>query len=230
MKTLKAALLAMTIVCTFVKAANVPLTLQGTVVNGDGSPNVNALVLAEPDLNRGHSRPASTHTNVDGSFTITDLTSGTFRLCVQSADKALLNPCRWSAEPPIVTVTGNTPQAIPPIVLQKGRRLELNVVADGPDTAGEKHSLLLGIWRANGIFIPLTSRSAQTTTGHHELYIPGNEELQLSFHTTSRAVVTDPKDAAHVHGGNTLIAIAAGESDVHYTVHIKPLANGEQSQ
>ena len=63
----------------------------------------------------------------DGTFGLTALPPGTYRVCVQSSDGDFVDPCAWGLATPSVTVAGNQRIATQRYSLTKGVRLKVRI-------------------------------------------------------------------------------------------------------
>lgn len=82
-------------------------TMSGILNSTSGTPVTGALVsayLQAAGTGGGFPPVFNAQTGADGSFSLSGLTAGTYVLCAERADIALLNPCFWATKATSVTV------------------------------------------------------------------------------------------------------------------------------
>ena len=127
----------------------------------------------------------------DGTFGLTSLPSGTYRVCVQSSDGDFVDPCAWGLATPSVTVTGNQRIATQRYSLTKGVRLKVRI--DDPNghlqqKAGETVAphILVGVLSSNGSLLPMVPTQANRAGLDYEMVIPLGTAIK--FTTFSKLV------------------------------------------
>ena len=113
----------------------------------------------------------------DGSFALTSLPSGTYRVCVHSTDGDFVDPCAWGLPTPSVSIAGAQKLAAQKFSLTSGVRLKVRIDDPGAhlqQKAGEVVAphVLVGILGANGTLIPLVPTSSTRTALDYETVIP----------------------------------------------------------
>lgn len=104
--------------------------IKGQVRNEKGAPAAGVFVSASTVFKGPGSRPfnATTNTAQDGSYTISRVPPGTYRICVQLPADSLLHSCLWNTGPEAtVAVSGSQTANAPAVVAKKGRLLEVKV-------------------------------------------------------------------------------------------------------
>lgn len=82
--------------------------IRGRVLDGEGRPVFGAIVQTSRQPGFGTDTEltvARAETSGDGSFELTELNPGIYRLCVQQMGSALLDPCEWSDAPATVQLS-----------------------------------------------------------------------------------------------------------------------------
>lgn len=197
-----------------------PGALRGSVVTTSGQPVGYALITLKLISGQPTTGTITTHSSEDGSYTVSGIPRGQFEVCVRSGDR-VLDPCRWTT-PTHVAIAGSGLQTVPPITVGEGRRLRLHVI-NAEDVTDPSRHVLFGVWRRNGLFVPLPVRQIGSSSVTRELFVPRDEDLQLSVHCPTGMVLISPATGTLTHAGNTLLQITAGKSDLEYTVRIEPL-------
>jgi Carboxypeptidase regulatory-like domain len=191
---------ALLISCTpVVSRAQTSGSLSGQVQTEDGKPVEGALISAHAKVSKadGAASAISGKTGADGTFLLSGLAPGLYQICARDRKAGLLDPCRWSASPPTVTITATDGAKLPTITLKKGRLLEVHIVDDaGVMVAdGAKPKLLVGMWQANGLFVTIPVRSQDKKGRVHAQYVPQDKPLQISV-TSSEYTIKDSAGVA----------------------------------
>ncbi|MEO7142755.1 MAG: carboxypeptidase-like regulatory domain-containing protein [Bryobacteraceae bacterium] len=143
--------------------------VTGKVIDDGGRPIPRATVLIEirPVSKAPHPTPFSawTKTAGNGQFQFPKVPSGHFSICVQSPGSGLLDPCFWDPSPPSLDVAG-APVSVPPISLRRGFALRVRLddpkqqlaAIAAPNKPPLGVSVMLGVWKPGGGFVPLTLR------------------------------------------------------------------------
>lgn len=136
---------------------------------------------------------ATTISASDGSFVLTGIPSGQYRLCVQAPLTAWLNPCMWSTGVDIVSVASSSISGLK-VRLLKGSILRVKII-DSQKLLQAKGlqapaAILMGIFRTNGLFFPLIETSLSQAGIDRQITIPFDSDLK--FHASfGKAQATD---------------------------------------
>lgn len=113
----------------------------------------------------------------DGTFGLTSLPPGTYRVCVQSSDGDFVDPCAWGLATPSVTVAGNQRIAAQRYSLTKGVRLKVRI--DDPNGHLQQKAnetvaphILVGVLSPNGSLLPMVPTQANRAGLDYEMVIP----------------------------------------------------------
>lgn len=198
--------------------------LEGTVVASDNSPVARASVTVQSQPNSGTAPfRASVFTGTDGAFVVEGAPSGSHRICVQAPGTALLNPCLWSPTPPGITVAAGQAASAGMIRLETGHLVQVRLLDAGRFLEGDEGSIpganvQIGVWTANGFFIPMRIRTRDATSRDLELPVPFGAPFALSIQsgfydlTDENNTRIDP-----VRGARLPMQVAAGTAS---TVHL----------
>jgi hypothetical protein len=111
-------------------SAQTASSMSGTLKDTGGAPVAKALVTAylQAKSTDGKFPPVfNTTTGSDGSFTFTGLVAGTYLLCAERPDIALLNPCFWAAKKTNATVPAGGSATGVSLVAEKGVAINIRV-------------------------------------------------------------------------------------------------------
>lgn len=100
--------------------------------------------------------PPKAPTSGDGTFEIDALPAGTYALCVDKLGSALLNPCLWTSQPVLATLTaGGSAQGVS-VVAPKGVFLTIRVLDPKKSLIRNPISddVHIGTYHGNSPFIP----------------------------------------------------------------------------
>jgi hypothetical protein len=163
--------------------------IRGRVVDSEGRPVFGAMVQTSRQPGFGTETEltvARAETSGDGSFELTGLNPGIYRLCVQQMGSALLDPCEWSDAP--VTVQLNAGGLLQGIDVPVEFGTLLRIAIDDPqetlkaEEADTKR-------KTSFLYVAIRSRSGnlrkamllRTTTTGYELgtAVPNGQDAQL---------------------------------------------------
>ena len=162
----------------------------------------------------------------DGTFGLSSLPPGTYRVCVQSSDGDFVDPCAWGLATPSVTVAGNQRIAAQKYSLTKGVRLKVRI--DDPighlqQKAGETVAphILVGVLSPNGALLPMVPTQANRAGLDYEMVIPLGTALK--FTTFSKMVDLEDENRQLVPATGLFrdlpaVAAAAAPPSLRFTV------------
>ena len=233
--SLKASVFALTISACFL-LGQTQGQITGQIDGPDGKPLPGAVVsahLVPSGTAKVKASAASAVTATSGSFSISNLAPGTYRICAQSPTVAALDPCQWSATPPTITVSSGQPAKLPTVTLAKGHPVQVHI--DDPQqllvTNAKKPGvhLLVGVWTPKGLFVAMPITSTQATGRDHQTFIPYDTPLTLSVHSkafkmtdANGAPVDQQKGAAVPVQVPSSTAAAAAVSNLYHIVGVNP--------
>jgi hypothetical protein len=204
------ALLCLTAVARYGTAAS----LSGTVLQDNGQPLGGAKVYAQ--LQRASmaapSFRADAVTEENGTFSMSGLAAGSYRICVQAAGTLFLNSCDWDLNPTTVTLgTASAAKAAAPVIrLQKGTALRVTISDPGGNLAPAnaatkvKADPLVGVWLPSGLFLPALLVSQDKNSRVYQVPIANGVAVSLSVHggdvqlSDSSGAAIDQKKGASV--------------------------------
>ena len=121
----------------------------------------------------------------DGSFSLTSLLPGTYRVCLQSADGDFVDPCAWGLTVPSVVLAANQKLAAQRYSLTKGVRLKVRL--DDPNghlqaRAGETLTphVLVGVVSTTGALMPMVPSLTNRSGIDYEMVIPLGNQLKFT--------------------------------------------------
>jgi hypothetical protein len=204
-------------------------TISGFVRTDEDHPLARVLVIAHLQPSAGQNAyAAQARTAVDGSFSISSLPKGRFKLCVQGAT-GYLDPCGWGQTAPSADLTLTEPYVLPVITLKKGRLLQLHFVKDrkeGATEQGEPLGLLVGVFREDGLFVRIPQKANNARERVHAEYVPIEVALQLSV-TSANYRIAD-ETGVNVDGAAGLIKrieVPPGDQPMVLNFHISAKDN-----
>jgi hypothetical protein len=170
--------------------------IAGQVTAGRGRPVAYANVVANPRVVSGPgAQRFGAVTDENGRYRITDVDPGSYSVCVFAPGRDLLNPCQWSAEPPVAEVTPSRNVNLD-IELEAGRRIQVRI--EDPErllrTAfreAQGASIVAGVWTREGFFHPLGLASSDDEGHNYAIVAPFDRELKLSLEAANARVVTE---------------------------------------
>ncbi len=160
-------------VLTALLAAQPPTgSIQGRVTDDSNQPVDGARVTAAR-LRASGSGPLSEGlpavTGQGGNFTVSGLSPGDYRICVEMPGSNFLNPCTWDSAPPAIGGGAGQPaavglgsgQRVTGVGIQLKKGIPVRVRLDDPggllapaEAAGREAHVLVGAWTAAGLFQP----------------------------------------------------------------------------
>ena len=162
----------------------------------------------------------------DGTFGLTALPPGTYRVCVQSSDGDFVDPCAWGLATPSVTVAGNQRLTAQRYSLTKGVRLKVRI----DDPAGHLQQkatetvaphVLVGVLSLNGSLLPMVPTQANRAGLDYEMVIPLGTAIK--FTTFSKLVDLEDENRQLVPATGLFrdlpaVAAAAAPPSLRFTV------------
>lgn len=145
----------------------------------------------------------------DGSFALSGLARGTYRVCADAPGRELLDPCQWDPSPIPVSI-GDRPISGLALQLKRGATLSIRVDDNTRALAAAEKTgkgvLLVGVWSAVGVFHParITSEDASGRT----------YSLEVPVGVTARVTVTPSSLGLQDTTGRTFAAGSGAATDV----------------
>ncbi len=215
---------------TISSALNGPITVSGTasvagaVIAEGGSPVSGAIVTltAIPATNppNANFQPInkSAPAGQDGSFSLTSLPAGTYRLCAQMPRASgLLDPCLWTTTPTVVTLATGQAAQKQTITMPKGRLLKLHIDDPGGLIAQNEGKtpgagMIVGIGGPVNIFTPFFVDGTSSTGRDQSILVPYNTPLKIVVHSSFYSMA-DAGGKAVPTSSTTPITIATTDPD-----------------
>jgi hypothetical protein len=158
--------------------------ISGTLTGSDGKPLAAMVILngVPPLRASGSARSAA-----NGTFTISNLSPGTYDICAQVASAGYLDPCAWEPIPVRVQIVAGQSLAGYQLVANLGMPLQVRIndpsgvlSATAPLSAGQASpSLLVGVFSARGLFQLLVTTSVDAGGRNMQIAVPQNAAARL---------------------------------------------------
>jgi hypothetical protein len=163
--------------------------IAGTVTGEDGTliagAHVGFLLQSSPPRRR---KAAQTFWNVvsaaDGSFSLSSLGGGAYKICADVPNSAWLNPCEWDLGPPSANLTASIHSAAVRMVFKKGAAVPIRIddanhlLAQNEGKVPGAH-FLIGAGTAIFSFHHASIASQDATGRNYQLLIPYNYAATL---------------------------------------------------
>jgi len=185
--------------------------LSGIVETQGGSPVGGAIVTyGRLAPTRGKTTPSilspamNTTTDPKGRFAIQNLDTGTYLLCVEATGTAYLNPCHWSASPPMYEVTSGV--AISGAVIKVTIGSLLPIAVNDPQqliaaqAVGKAAPPLIGAIGLSGVFIPAKLAASTNAGKSYTVTLPFDAPIGI-FVSGGGFQLTDASSKAVPNGG-----------------------------
>ena len=159
--------------------------IQGAIVSPDGQPVSRASVTAQLQQSPGTAPfRAGGFTETDGSFVVSGVPPGVYRVCIQAPGTRLLNPCTWSS-PPSVTVEVGQTVVLGKLQLETGYLIQVRLGDAGRLLQSDEGRVpgarvQFGVWTPNGFFLPMRVRTRSAASRELELPVPFGASVELS--------------------------------------------------
>jgi hypothetical protein len=158
--------------------------------NGVGGVYVLAARLSSPPVS------ARAVTKANGSFQLTGVKPGAYRVCIQAAAQAWLDPCEWSRTPPEFVLNASAAAVdIGTVTVSPGASIAIHIddptqalqavapaIAATASAAAAPVSLphvMLGVMTPGGVFRPAEITAKTATTRDHSVTIPADMPVKL---------------------------------------------------
>jgi hypothetical protein len=207
--------------------------IKGIVTGPDGSRVEKAFVTVQRQPGATPFN-ASARTAEDGSFSVSGVPDGSYRLCVQVRSGELLDPCQWSATTPVANLSQGRAADLGEIRLAKGYRLRVKVrdaaavlTANEGKTAGAH--LLVGVWRQDGLFVPMRAAGKDAEGKNYELLVPYDTPLTLSAQSKAFNLADEagaPVDKAK--GASVAVEVPSGGATKTYVFNVTGISSVEE--
>ena len=205
--------------------------ISGVIEGADGKPiskaQVRIRVRPSKDLKAAFwPFNADTNTSADGAFKVSGVPDGTYAVCTYVPGSQWLDPCTWTEEP-TVTVTEGGSVTVPPVRLEEGRDLYVQVLDDNGNRAATDGKvsgaiLLFSVRAPNGNVVRVPQTAVSKNQFEHHLAVPAGKDLLLLVYTPNytladtAGMVTKPPTNLSVP-----INVAANKQQEKYVIHVK---------
>ncbi|SRR6266849_3256141 len=159
-------------------------TISGLVLGPDGTPvpyaNISAVIVSPvPPRQRAQYAALSfvTQSIQDGTFKLANVPAGTYRICADALNRALLNTCRWGGGPSVAIGAGNAIASVPTVRLAAGATLSVHV-ADPTGALGKQATLAVEVSTPTG-FVPLPLVGSSAASRDYQMLVPFSTDLSL---------------------------------------------------
>jgi hypothetical protein len=202
-------------------------TITGKLVDAAGHPVAVALVVVSVRPASGAPSTFSTKSDATGAFSISSTVQGAFKVCVP-ASALYLDPCQWPNGSSTTGTTGTTASAagVGTIALEIGAPLQIQLsdaagLLASAESKGGKASILVGVWTAKGIFLPLPVVSKNAVARTHQSLVSTKTPLHVTITSPTLAIADGNKNSLPANGtlgditvppsGTTLVATITGQ-------------------
>lgn len=176
--------------------------IAGTVTDDTGSPIAGATISAalRPPIPAGTRGPGGlpsfmpfppkAPTSADGSFEIDGLPAGTYALCVDKLGSAVLNPCLWTDQPVLRTLTAGEVATGVSLVAPKGVFITIRVLDLKQLLIGNPRSddVRIGTYHGNSGFIPALNSRGDMKGKTMSLVVPAGQPVNISVSSVTYAL------------------------------------------
>ena len=202
-------------------------TVAGTITDSTGKPLGGVLAVATIRPTSGGHVSLSAKTDSKGSFAISNVPAGSFRLCVPDAN-GYADPCKWSAKQLTGTVQGTATATVATLALESTAPLQVQIADEAGVLSKNESSIagahiLVGVWTSGGLFVPIPIQTKNGTGRTLSLNIPINTSLKLTV-TSKAFAFKDDNGKGLLKDGAVVDLKAANEKDSKsVTVHVAGL-------
>ncbi len=161
----------------------------------------------------------------DGTFSITGVPSGKYRICVDAPNENALDPCIWSVTQPTWTVTDTS--NIPNVNIQVAVGTQLKVHVNDPQNAlpqtkGGVHgdALSMTVVTGRSRHHSLRLLSASPGSSDHYLIVPFGEPVVLNTQSASLAVSDEKGKRLEGDSQQVPVRVPVGGSAPPVTVNV----------
>ena len=172
--------------------------LQGKVVlDNDGSAVAGVTVVAYKTVVAATAIGSSgtAVTAKDGSFTISGLTSGQFRVCVRDSTGTLVDPCQWGDSPKPVALSAGLVIRVKKVSTVSVRINDTGQYLIAKSATAPKPHVLVGAYDAQGLFHPAMQTAQDATGVSYQLTISVDTPVRLSLFS-AQVKLTDSQNVA----------------------------------
>ena len=194
-------------------------SIAGFIITLGGQPVKMARVLAMARAgSTGTGAPKnSLPSAADGGFSVEGLAAGTYAICVQVPGSLFLDPCRWSATPPTITLSDSQALTGVQIALQQGSMVKVQINDPGGYLQANEGKtpgahLLVGVWTANGLFYPAAMATRGSSGREYRLVVPYSTPLKLSVYSKVFRISDEKKIPVADFGAGTPFQATTGVS------------------
>jgi hypothetical protein len=147
---------------------------------------------------------AAINASKDGTFTLTQLPAGIYKVCLYSPDGDYVDPCAWGLTPPTFTVAANQQLKGMKYSLVPGVRLKTRI--DDPNGSLQKKTtdvnpqhVLVAIASTKGL-LPMPVVKSNPSGLDHEIVIPVSVALKLNIFSKGVDIEDDKKVTIPANG------------------------------
>ncbi|MEN6603353.1 MAG: hypothetical protein ABFD86_13150 [Bryobacteraceae bacterium] len=161
-------------------------TVHGTIQGADGKAVGIVTVYLQGQMTDGVRASSVVGKSAkDGSFTLSGVGVGTYRLCVPNGAEGYVDPCVWDASPTTVKVKANESVNAGTVPLTPSATVALEVADEQGYLAAHEASkipraaLMAGVRAAHGQFVPMTLSSSSDTSRRYTASIPAGQQVRV---------------------------------------------------
>ena len=185
--------------------------IQGRIVLSSGGAPVPGASVSAYRTGAPPSMSPAARTAADGSFTISGLASGPFRLCITESTGTLINPCEWTDLAATVTVTDGAVTSGVTVRLRSASALSVRVndpaqaLAQRPGEPTPPH-ILVGGFDLKGNFHPAMETKQAGASTSYTLSIPCDLSVRLMVSSAKVKLEADQHAPVPAQGWAQMVA------------------------
>jgi hypothetical protein len=191
--------------------------ISGTVVNAKGT----GLAAAVRVTSLGSSRQgAPIQSGADGSFTVTGLAAGLYRICATPSVPGYIESCLWRGGGPVNVTAGKTVAGRKVMVETAGTLLVqiedpsglLSQAAPSAANGTVAQFLMVGVLTDNKLFVSAPVTASGSTERNHAVAVPVGRNVSLRLMTHGLAVSTTAAPDTDLSGTDIPVTVAPGQA------------------
>jgi hypothetical protein len=201
--------------------------VSGVVLDGKkgvAKARVQAVLVVDP--RRGAANPAVfTQTDAAGTFQFTDLSQGSYRICVDVPDGDLLDPCDWSESPVTLDVKADQTVTGIQVKLERGVWVEVRIDDDkrtfrAVEAPGTGATVLVGVYGPDEQYLPAREVREDGQGRTYRMLVPDDTPVRVFTRGLQVTLTDDVGDDIPVTGHGVPVRTRAVDArkTVHYRV------------
>lgn len=213
-------------------------SISGVVTGADGSSIGGAHVFAGPLSTASKlkapptllaSVTSSVYAKPDGSFTLANLTAGSYILCAEASIPGWLDPCHFASAVAPVTVAAGKATTGQNVVLSKGAVLQVRINDPGQllanATAVIAHDVEVLVRASNNGYYESRIVSTDSTGRNHEITVPFDLQQTLIVRSQGFTLKNSAGAAVPPSGFSQTVQVATGAVAPSFTFTVSGKSN-----